>query len=120
MANYKEQIVTGEVSVYTRCIRGHFYNKSLVDNNAISAISFDEEIVTKLPTGNTFVEPVSNSQLLQPFGDGTETFNLLNPYTDEIIGTKNFKDVYDLLYSLYRHVANKRDEAINSMPNAIV
>ncbi len=112
MANYKEKIVTGEVSVYTRCVRGHFYNKSLVNSNAISAIAFEEEIVTNLPTGNVFVEPVSDSQLLQPFGDGTEVFDILDPDTDEAISTSNFKDVYKVLYSLYRHTAKKRDDAI--------
>lgn len=41
----------------------------------------------------------------------SETFNLLNPDTQEVIGSMSYQEVYIALHSLYRHVAEKRDAA---------
>lgn len=105
MANYKEQVVTGEYSEYQRS------NKVIITNElgGMPEITFMEQVLAALPNGQRL--QVKQDKCVDQLLDPAETFNLLNPTDDSIIGTAQYQEVYVLLYSLYRHVANKRDLA---------
>lgn len=103
MANYKQTTVTGDVQDYQRA------NKVVIANelNAVPEITFLEQIITTLPDGRKIT--TGKDKCGATLADPAETFNLLNPETDAVIGSANYLEVYILLYSLYRHVADKRD-----------
>jgi len=105
MANYKERAVTGEVQDYRRS------NKVIIVNElgGIPEVTFMEQDMTFLPDGRKLV--TGSDKCSKAMLDPTVEFNLLNPETDEIIGTSTLMQVYVLLYSLYRHTADERDAA---------
>ena len=106
MSNYKETVVQGEYSEYQRS------NKVIITNElgGIPEITFMEQVLATLPNGQQLqVRQDKCTDILQ---DPAETFNLLNPQDDSIIGTAQYQEVYILLYSLYRYVGAKRDTAV--------
>ena len=105
MSNYKETTVAGQYTEYQRS------NKVIVTNElgGVPEITFMEQSIGTLPDGTKIVPKTTkcSDQMQNPM----EEFNLLNPEDDSIIGTAKYLDVYVLLYSLYRYVANKRDNS---------
>lgn len=103
MADYNEKIISGQYTEYQRS------NKIIVTNDlgSIPEITFMEQIVGTLPDGSK-VTP-RNTKCVDQLMNPAESFNLLNPIDDSIIGSLTYQDVYITLYSLYRHVAAKRD-----------
>jgi hypothetical protein len=86
-------------------------NKVTVENelDQVPVITFSEEEVV-LIKGN---KVVLNRVLLQEnMGDPSKTFDLLNPETDEIIGSASYTQIYIMLYSLYKKLALDRDASI--------
>jgi hypothetical protein len=107
MTNYREKVVTGSMTKYTRCNSGSFYNA--IDKKQ-SSITFTEEEKVTLPDG-TSISGQQNSSVYATFNAPEATFDLLDN-ADKVIGTAAYKDVYTMLYSLYRHEAKKRDDII--------
>lgn len=68
----------------------------------------DGEIKMKQPAGGC------SDKMENP----SETFDLLNPETQEVIGSMSYQEVYVALHSLYRHVAGKRDAAAAEISGA--
>ena len=105
---YKEETV----AVYTRA-SDIIINNPLSSSGLSPAIRFNEERAVVGPDG----VPVSMSGLVGVCGmdltpdNGNNTFPLRNPETDEVIGESSYLDVYVLLYSLYAHAAELRDNA---------
>lgn len=105
MPNYKEQVTTGQYSEYQRA------NRIVITNElgGMPEITFMEQVLATLPNGQQL--QVRQDKCVDQLIDPMEQFNLLNPETDEVIGTAKYLDVYVLLYSLYRYIGNKRDSA---------
>lgn len=103
MADYKEQIITGQYSEYQRA------NKVIITNelNQIPIIDFLEEVIATLPSGQRLV--IKRDKCDDMMGDPSEQFDMLNPLDDSVIGTGTYQQAYVLLYSIYRYVAAKRD-----------
>lgn len=103
---YREE----EAKVYTRA-SDILINNPLPESGLVPQIRFNEEFVVTRgeesipqgPSGACFLQ-------LTPETAGTE-FNLLHPVTDEVIGTATYQDLQVLLYSLYLHAAELRDNA---------
>lgn len=110
MANYNETIVDGSISEYQRS------NKVIIMNelDQTPEITFMEQILMSLPDGRKII--TGNTKCYALMENPVETFNLINPQDDTIIGEAKYVDVYVLLYSLYRYVANKRDNPIIEEP----
>jgi hypothetical protein len=106
MSNYKEQVIQGEYSEYQRS------SKVIITNELgqLPIVDFMEEVVATLPSGVKIV--TKRTKCDDTFSNPVEEFNLLNPTDDTILGTAKYQDIYVILYSLYRHVANKRDGVI--------
>ena len=71
-----------------------------------SSIHFKEQWVIDDGT-DKIIQPAG--QCSDKLENPLETFNLLNPDTQEVIGSMSYQEVYIALHSLYRHVAGKRD-----------
>ena len=100
MPDYKESQIAGKK--WQRCYRIDLQNNS---GAMPCAIFFEEERFT---IGDESIgRPVGNMQV--NFDQPLKKFPLLNPADDSVIGTAAHQDVYVLLYSLYRAVADERD-----------
>ena len=106
MPNYNEHSVSGEYYEYQRS------NKVIIMNelDSVPEITFMEQVIATLPTGEKM--NMRKTKCVDTLSNPLEEFNLLHPFDDTIIGTSKYQDVYVLLYSLYRHVADKRDNPI--------
>jgi hypothetical protein len=103
MANYKEQIITGEYSEYQRAYKVIITNEL----NKLPVIDFMEEVIATLPSGGSVI--VKRDKCDDTLSNPVETFPLLNPNDDSVIGSAEYQQIYVMLYSLYRYIANKRD-----------
>lgn len=75
----------------------------------VGRIQFEEELVIEI-NGKTIRQPLST--LVEELTDPTETFVMYNPVTGNVVNgspTVNYLTLYRALYSLYRHIADKRD-----------
>lgn len=111
MPNYKETKTTGEITKYIRCSKGSFRNSNLLIPNTYPHIVFNEDEVTNLPNGDILINSDVNACVAELI-DPSETFNLLNPTTDEVIGTMTYGEIFTNMYSLYRYASVKRDEKV--------
>ena len=109
MQNYKETEVSGTSYVRAREV--------VVSNvlDGYKGIMYVEEEVSIL--GEKIMRETAGALHQEFTAENASTeFPLLNPITNEPIGaTATFQDVYVLLFSLYYHMATKRDEA-NEQP----
>ena len=107
MARYKETTrqEVKNISEYVRSSEIHLSNPLGKDPK----ITFSEEAVTEVNS-----QPVNRSYLgslekeLTTANQNTP-FDVLNPINDQVTGKSNYKEVYNLLYSLYFHLAAERD-----------
>lgn len=112
MADYKETTINGQYSEYQRS------NKVIVMNElgGTPEITFMEQVIGTLPDG-TKVTP-RTTKCADQMTNPAESFPLLNPLDDSVIGSLTYQEVYVTLYSLYRYVAAKRDAAAVIPPEA--
>lgn len=101
--NYQQTTVTGEA--WTRAARVVIENPL----DATPSVNFVEERVINLPDQQVKT-PTAN--VVEPFADPTEAFDLLDPETGAVIGSATYQDVYVMLHALYLHCAAKRDAAM--------
>lgn len=111
MSNYQETNVTG--SSYLRC------SQVILENplERTKGVTFDEERVYILSDGKKFTE--RNAALSEPFTpeNAATEFQLLDPATGAQVGqTVSYQHVYAIMYSLYLHLAARRDEALVTPP----
>jgi len=104
MPNYQEQQIVG--TRWRRCHRVEINNPYAL---ATKGIIFHEAEHTLLGDGTTIEKGAGF--IHEPFDDPAKTFPLRNPETDEVIPgmTMTYMDVYVALYSLYRALADRRD-----------
>jgi hypothetical protein len=102
---YKEKSVTGQS--WTRSFQVIIENKL----NETPYIRFDEEEV--FVVGDNTITQFKGDRVVAPFSQENSTieFPLMNPITNEVIAgqTAKYEDIFVLLYSLYHHLAEKRD-----------
>jgi hypothetical protein len=103
MANYKQSIVSGEI---TSWIRSNTVNISN-EYGAIPSISFGEQKITVLPDGTLLCE--KRPPIIEMFSDPSKSFDILSPENDAVLGSSTYMELYVLVYSLYRKLANDRD-----------
>jgi hypothetical protein len=103
---YKEKNVTGQS--WTRSFQVIIENKL----NETPYIRFDEEEVFVIGDNNTITQ-FKGDRVVAPFNEENSTieFPLMNPLTNELVSgqTAKYQDIFVLLYSLYHHLAEKRD-----------
>lgn len=102
MADYKE----GKIKGWQRS------NFVSIDNTfgEVPKILFKEELLVSGENGKILLQEDAGT-ICEYFSDPTTEFNLLNPIDNTVIGTAKYADIYAILYSLYRDLADKRDNA---------
>ncbi len=109
MANYRESIVNG-----ARWWRARLVSVANEIGKA-PTISFAEEEVMQMQGSDEIIKlastDIGRSLLTEEFRTPDEEFILLDPDTDEPLGKATYGDLRTILYSMYRHVAEKRDTA---------
>ena len=107
MPDYKESAIAGRK--WQRCFRIDLQNNS---GQTPNAIFYEEERFTI--NAESIGKPVGHIQVA--LNTPTKTFQLLNPADDTVIGQAQHQDVYVLLYSLYRALADERDNPPHEQP----
>lgn len=112
MANYKEEIISGDIVTWNRARSIVFENR----RNSFPFVSFYEEEVTLLPNGDEFIKSLSN--INYTVTDLEQEIPLVHPETYEPLEqTFTIQDFYVMTASVYLWVARQRDEAAaNPMP----
>ena len=100
MANYKQEQING--TKWQRCFKIEAVN----DLGGIPTITFYEEEVVDID-GENIKRPVGIMQI--QYSNPQQSFDLLNPIDDSVVGSMTHQDFYSALYSLYRDTANRRD-----------
>lgn len=102
MPNYQERAITG--TEYRRASGIEFDNPIVGDR----ILRVREEIVRTIDgeDARTFSEYLSMNLSVLP---GSTTFDVLNPSDNSVVGTVTLTQLYRILYSLYWHLAQERD-----------
>ena len=103
--NYKQQINSGDMVSWRRCDEININNPL----NGIPQIAFHEEDIKSLPNGEIIKQPVGNLYEHFTSENFNKTFNVLNPADDSVIRQLTYAEVYAVMYSLYLHLADLRD-----------
>jgi len=103
MPNYNQTDITGEK--YTRCTAVKINNCL----NGIPIATFKEEDVVTTDSGDTIIQ--KKGTIGDSLTDPNTEFDLLDPTDDSVVETVKYQDVYNILYSLYRHLVNIRDNS---------
>jgi hypothetical protein len=99
MGNYKQEKVTGWQRSKQVIIKN--------DYKVVPTIEFTEEMVVEVD--GALINKKDVGTVGTSLKDPSMSFDLLNPENDQIIGKGNYGQAYVLLYSIYRHLADKRD-----------
>lgn len=102
MGHYKQEQVQGWQRARTVFIDNPY--------GEVPSITFNEEMIVTDNNIPIFASPVGSCAI--SLQDPATGFNLLNPNTDEVIGTAHFQDAYIMLYSLYKKLADDRDAGL--------
>lgn len=105
MPDYNESQIAGTAWQRT----GYIAINNPRPTEGVPSITFMEEQVIPLGGGQEHTRPLGG--LVETFAPENygETFDLLHPETGEAVGQATYMEVYVMLASAYRHVANKRD-----------
>lgn len=101
---YKKTTI-GDVTTYVR----PFQTISLGPLNGPNSMIVSEEKVIILPDLSTLTVPLGTAELTATITDPNQNFNIVDPTTGTIIGTKTFAQLKCELYSLYLYLAAIRD-----------
>lgn len=114
MPDYNESSVAGQK--WQRA--GYIAINNPRPQEGLPSITFVEEERIALGDGRELTEKLGN--LVEAFTPENylEQFDLLDPETGAVIGQATYMQVYVMLASAYRHVANKRDAALAPLPIA--
>lgn len=111
MAKYKEEVtqVDAVVKEYTRACSVEM----LYPVGVIPEVTFQEERIRQIddnpPKAIEYLG--SLKERLTPENANTK-FNLLEVDTNVVLGQMTYEEVYGVLYSLYLHLANERDNKL--------
>lgn len=109
MADYKKQDIVG--TQFTRCNRIEFSNPLGAD---FRPVTFHEENVLNAQwMDKPVVIAAGRCQNALTDGNGDTAFPLVNHETGEVVGQATYKQVYEMLASLYLYTAMLRDHGIN-------
>lgn len=104
MANYKQEQASGEVTKWKR-------TQTIVINNPVNKfpdVLFHEETATQLPDGSVFTQPDGAVSMIM--SDFAASVQIIDMQTGLPKGqTITFKEIYDIVASLYLDLAIKRD-----------
>jgi len=103
---YKKTTI-GDVTTYVR----PFQTVSLGPLNGPNSLVISEELVIVLPDASTVTLPLATPELQATITDPTQSFNIIDPTTGDITGTKTFAQLKCELYSLYLYLASIRDQS---------
>lgn len=103
MPNYREAILEG-VKRWRRSYMFVGYNHY----GAVPPLSFLEEDLTELEPGEMLAKQ-HGVTLTATMSAPDTVFDVMNPETDEVIGSATYLDLQVMLHSLYRHLADERD-----------
>lgn len=95
----------GDVTTYVR----PYQTVSLGPLNGLNSMAISEELVIVLPDASTITVPLATAELQTTIIDPNQSFNIVDPTTGAIIGTKTFAQLKCELYSLYLYLATIRD-----------
>ena len=98
MADYKADKISG----WQRAKKVTIVN----EYGEIPRMHFTEEIIVN---ADTTIVKKDVGEIVETFSDPSVTFPLISPIDDSVIGEATYGQVYAILYSLYRDLANKRD-----------
>ncbi len=96
----------GDATTYIR----PYQTMSLGPLNGPNSMTISEELVVVLPDASTVEVPLNTPALQATITDPTQSFNIVDPTTGQIIGTKTFAQLKCELYSLYLYLASIRDQ----------
>lgn len=99
MGNYKQEKVTGWQRSKQVTIKNEY--------KAVPTIEFAEEFIVEVD--GQLINKKDVGVVGTSLKDPSKTFDMLNPENDQVIGTGNYGQAYVILYSIYRHLADKRD-----------
>lgn len=104
MANYKEEKNNGEITKWNRAGEIHINNYLGI----APVVTFNEEVVTQLNNGETFIQKIGT--LSKQLVDMNEKIQVIDMTTGIPKGQEiSFKEIYDVVASLYLDLAMKRD-----------
>lgn len=103
---YKKRFI-GDVTTYVR----PFQTISFGPLNGPNSMTISEELITILPDASVTNVPLATAELQATITDPNQSFNIVDPTTGAIIGTKTFLQLKCELYSLYLYLANIRDQS---------
>jgi len=101
---YKKTTV-GDATTYVRPFQTISYGPLGQPNS----MSISEEMVVVLPDASTLNFPLTTGALQATITDPTQAFNLVDPASGAVTGTKTFAQLKVELYSLYLYLAAIRD-----------
>lgn len=110
MANYQESTVNGAKWLRAKQV--------VVENEygQMPSIAFTEEEVMQIAGETSVIKLTTPSNprppLVEMFSNPDEVMQLLDPDTDAVVGAAKYSEIRQMLYSLYRHVAAKRDSGV--------
>ncbi len=101
---YKKTTI-GDVTTYVRPCQTISHGPL----NGPNSMIISEEQIVILPDLTTLTIPLGTAELSATITDPNQSFNLVDPTTGAILGTKTFAQLKCELYSLYLYLAAIRD-----------
>lgn len=100
-----KKILIGDVTTYIR----PYQTLSLGPLGGLSSMTISEEKVIILPDASITTVPLGTADLQATITDPNQSFNIVDPATGDILGTKTFLQLKCEMYSLYLYLAAIRD-----------
>lgn len=107
MFDLYKNIQIGDVTSYIRPYQTLSYSPL----NGLNSLTISEEQILILPDSSTINVPLGTADIQATITDPTQSFDLVDPTTGTVIGSKTFAQLKVELYSLYLYLAALRDEA---------
>lgn len=96
----------GDVTTYVR----PYQTINLGPLSGQNSITISEELITILPDASVTNVPLGTADLQATITDPTQSFDLIDPTTGAVIGSKTFAQLKIELYSMYLYLAAIRDQ----------
>jgi hypothetical protein len=104
MANYKEQQINGQITKWNRAGEININNSYGI----APIVTFFEETITRLDNGEMFIQKIG--QISKQFDNMSDSIQIIDMSTGVPKGQQiSYKDIYDIVASLYLDLALKRD-----------
>lgn len=106
MFDFYKRTLIGDVTTYVR----PYQTISLGPLNGPNTLTISEELITILPDASMTNVPLGTAELQAVVTDPSQSFNLVDPTTGDVTGTKTFAQLKIELFSLYLYLAAIRDQ----------